>query len=88
MRCWSSTRTRVWCRPIVSPRKVLASVASLTTLLRSVFSDHIDRAEIGRELAAYWAAVLERFHQERQRHPPERFCDVTFAQLRDASDRR
>ena len=56
------------------PTKVLASVASLTTLLRSVFSDHIDRAEIGRELAAYWAAVLERFHQERQRHPPERFA--------------
>ncbi|MGV3531469.1 MAG: sulfotransferase family protein, partial [Chthoniobacteraceae bacterium] len=65
------------------PTTVLASVASLTALLRSVFSEHVDRAEIGRELAAYWAGVLERFHLERQQHDAGRFCDVPYATLRD-----
>ncbi len=63
------------------PIEVLASVASLTALLRSVFSDSVDRAEIGRELAIYWAGVLDRFQVARAQAPAEQFLDLTFTEL-------
>lgn len=66
------------------PTEVLASLASLTTLLRSIFSDAVDRAEIGRELSVYWARVLEHFQAVRETCPRDQFLDVTFAELKKA----
>lgn len=42
------------------PLKVLASVAKLTELLRRPFTSRLERAQIGREISARWAAGAER----------------------------
>jgi hypothetical protein len=65
------------------PVTVLASVASLTAVLRSAFSDHVDLAEIGLEVTRHWADGLERAALVRRRGqiPAERFLDLNYRDL-------
>jgi len=64
------------------PLAVMASVASLTTILRRVFSDHVDSALMGGQMAAYWSEALTVFLRARDALLiPQRICDVHFAEL-------
>ncbi len=60
------------------PLDALASFASLTSTLRSGFSDHVDRVAAGRHEEEHFAAVLERAMAQRAALPAERFVDVSF----------
>lgn len=63
------------------PLEVLASTASLTTIMRSAFSDSVDPAAIGRETSEFWAESLEHFMRVRQSRPPEQCLDIHFEEL-------
>ncbi len=63
------------------PLDVIASTASLTVVLRSIFSDHVDPALIGREMSQFWAEMLETFMQLRENHPPGRFFDLNYQEI-------
>jgi hypothetical protein len=65
------------------PAPVLASVASLTAVLRGVFSEVVDRLEIGREVTYQWSNGLERALQCRRSGTvaPERFVDIQYRDL-------
>ncbi|HXZ84893.1 MAG TPA: sulfotransferase, partial [Myxococcota bacterium] len=65
------------------PVTVLASVASLTAVLRAGFADRVDRAEIGRDVFQHWLWGIESAMRIRQegRVPPERFLDVHYLDL-------
>lgn len=65
------------------PVAVLASVASLTAVLRAAFTDAVDLPEIGAEVAQHWADGLERLMQIRGegRVAPEHFFDVRYDEL-------
>jgi len=65
------------------PVTVLASVASLTTVLRAGFSDRVDRAEIGRDVFQHWLWGIESAMRIRQdgRVTRERFLDVHYLDL-------
>ena len=65
------------------PVTVLASVASLTAVLRSGFSDRVDRAEIGREVLRYWLRAIESSIRVRGsgQVAPRRFLDVHYLEL-------
>ena len=67
------------------PVTVLASVASLTAVLRSAFSDHVDLAEIGLEVTRHWADGLERvMHVRRGGHiPADHLLDLNYHALVD-----
>jgi hypothetical protein len=65
------------------PVAVLASVASLTAVLRAAFSDQVDFAEIGYEVTQHWADGLERLMQVRHDHrvASGQFFDVYYHEL-------
>jgi sulfotransferase family protein len=65
------------------PATVLASVASLTAVLRAGFSDRVDKAEIGREVLCYWLKGIESAIQARRSGgiAPQRFLDVHYLEL-------
>ena len=64
------------------PLTVLASVASLTLVLQSAFTDHLDLAEIGAEVTQRWSSGLERAMQARRDvRVDERFVDVRYQEL-------
>ena len=65
------------------PVTVLASVASLTAVLRAGFSDRVDRAEIGRDVLQHWLWGIESAIRIRQagRISPRRFLDVHYLEL-------
>lgn len=63
------------------PLEVIASTASLTVVLRSVFSDHVYPALIGREMSEFWAKMLETFMDLRKNHPPQQFLDLDYAEI-------
>ena len=65
------------------PATVLASVASLTAVLRGVFAEVVDRLEIGHEVTNQWSNGLERALQFRRSGamPAERFVDVQYRDL-------
>jgi hypothetical protein len=65
------------------PATVLASVASLTAVLRGVFSEAVDPLEIGREVTHQWSNGLERALQFRRSRAvaAERFVDVQYRDL-------
>ena len=54
------------------PLEVLPSAASLTTVLRSTFSDFVDPAAIGHEMTKYWGDAMERFFEARKGLPRRR----------------
>src|SRR5438046_5380544 len=50
-----------------APLDAMASVSSLITILRRVFSDAVDTLVVCREPIQYWSETLDRFLQERYR---------------------
>ena len=65
-----------------APLDAMASVSSLVTILRRVFSDAVDPQTVCREAIDYWSKTLDRFLQERGRLGEHRVCDVTYAEIR------
>jgi len=65
------------------PIEVAASNASLTTTLRSAFSDEVDPLEVGPECSRRWAAAVGRALRSRDRGcaAAERFLDLYYADL-------
>jgi hypothetical protein len=60
------------------PLQAITSVSSLIAILRSVFSDAVDPAQIARDALQYWSETLALFMQERDRLPPERIFDLDY----------
>jgi hypothetical protein len=65
------------------PMKVLGSVASLATKLRSAFSNHIDPLRTGMNEARVLNEVTVRMMEFRDRHPSlsDRFIDIQYLDL-------
>jgi hypothetical protein len=66
-----------------NPVEVLGSLLSLGAHLRGVFSDHIDRWELGETWCALWVMGLRRMKEFRAAHPElsDRFHDVQYRDL-------
>ncbi|PYK13639.1 MAG: sulfotransferase [Verrucomicrobia bacterium] len=65
-----------------APLDAMASVSSLITILRRVFSDAVDPQTVCREAIDYWSKTLDGFLQERSRLADHRICDVDYAEIR------
>jgi hypothetical protein len=65
-----------------APLDAMASVSSLITILRRVFSDAVDPQTVCREAIDYWSKTLDRFLQERGRLAEHRICDVNYVEIR------
>jgi Sulfotransferase family len=63
------------------PLQAVASVSSLITILRSIFSNKVDAREIGAEALRYWSETLNRFMQQRDRILHRRVCDLLYRDL-------
>lgn len=63
-----------------NPLEVMASLASLSTMLRAAFSASADPHEIGREMARRWGDGLLQSLQRRDsgRLPADRFIDIDY----------
>ena len=64
------------------PLEAMASVSSLITILRRVFSDAVDPLVVCRDAVQYWSQTLDTFLQERDRLPRKRICDLDFLEIR------
>jgi len=64
-----------------APLDAMASVSSLITILRRVFSDAVDPLVVCREAIQYWSETLERFLHERDRLADYRICDVNYIEV-------
>jgi Sulfotransferase family len=64
------------------PMEAVASVSSLVTILRRVFSDVVDPVQIGRDALTYWAQALKTFMHARDQLPPDRLCDLRYDDVR------
>lgn len=62
------------------PLKVMASLASLSTMLRVAFSEHVDARAIGREMSARWGGGVLQAMELRNtgRLPADRFIDIDY----------
>jgi len=65
-----------------APLDAMASVSSLITILRRVFSDAVDPLTVCREAIDYWSNTVDRFLPERDRLAQRRICDVDYAEIR------
>src|SRR5204863_5282432 len=65
-----------------APLDAMASVSSLITILRRVFSDAVDPLTVCLEAIDYWSKTLERFLGERDRLADDRICDVNYIEIR------
>jgi hypothetical protein len=65
-----------------APLDAMASVSSLITILRRVFSDAVDPLTVCREAIDYWSTTLDRFLQDRRRLAEHRICDVNYVEIR------
>jgi hypothetical protein len=65
-----------------APLDAMASVSSLITILRRVFSNAVDPLIVCREAIDYWSKTLDRFLQERDHLAERRICDVNYAEIR------
>jgi hypothetical protein len=65
-----------------APLKAMASLSSLITILRSVFSNSVDPIVVCREAIQYWSETLEQFLQERDRLAVNRICDLDYVAIR------
>jgi len=65
-----------------APVEAMASVSSLITILRRVFSDAVDPSVVFREAIQYWSETLDTFLQERDRLSRKRICDLDFLEIR------
>src|SRR5205085_11645897 len=64
------------------PIEAVASVSSLVTILRRVFSDVVDPVQIGRDANIYWSQALKNFMRVRDRLPTTRICDLRYDRIR------
>ena len=64
------------------PLEAVASVSSLVTILRRVFSDYVDPVQVGQDAEFYWARALKTFMHERDQLPPSRVCDIQYTDFR------
>ena len=64
------------------PIDAVASVSSLVTILRSVFSDAVDPVQVGRDAMVYWAGALKTFMRVRDQLPANRVCDLYYDAVR------
>lgn len=64
------------------PIDAVASVSSLVTILRRVFSDTVDPIQIGRDAMVYWSDALKTFLQTRDQLPADRVCDLYYDDIR------
>src|SRR6266404_5895818 len=64
-----------------APLDAMASVSSLITILRRVFSDEVDPLVVCREAIQYWSETLDTFLQERNRLSRKRICDVNYIEV-------
>jgi hypothetical protein len=65
------------------PIEAIASVSSLITILRGVFSDQVDPGEIAREAWRYWSETMTKFLRDRDRYLlRERICDLKYSDIR------
>ncbi|HEX3444849.1 MAG TPA: sulfotransferase [Chthoniobacterales bacterium] len=65
-----------------APLDAMASVSSLITILRRVFSDAVDPLTVCSEAIDYWSKTLDRFLQERDQLTEHRICDVDYLEIR------
>jgi len=63
------------------PLEILPSAASLTAVLRSVFSDFVDPAAIGNEITKFWEDALETFLVARKALRHDAVFDVEYSDL-------
>ncbi len=63
------------------PVRVVASFCSMMAHGRAVFSDEVDSAEIGEQLAQKAIRAVTRSMQVRERAPSDSFLDVSYADL-------
>src|SRR5690242_5949479 len=64
------------------PVDAVASVSSLVTILRRVFSDNVDPIQIGQDAMIYWSDALKTFMGVRDNLPQERICDLYYDDVR------
>jgi hypothetical protein len=64
-----------------TPVDAMASVSSLVTILRSAFSDAVDRFTVCREAVHYWTETVDKFLNERDRLASNRICDVEYDEI-------
>ena len=64
-----------------APLDAMASVSSLITILRRVFSDAVDPLTVCREAIDYWSKTLAKFLQERAVLAEHRICDVDYVEI-------
>ncbi|HME89527.1 MAG TPA: sulfotransferase [Chthoniobacterales bacterium] len=64
------------------PIEAVASVSSLVTILRRVFSDDVDPVQIGRDALSYWSQALKTFMRVRDQLPAEHVCDLRYENVR------
>jgi hypothetical protein len=65
------------------PIVTITSVSSLITILRRVFSNTVDPAEVARDALQYWSTTMTRFLTERDRLlPADRIYDLSYLQIR------
>jgi Sulfotransferase family len=60
------------------PLQAIASVSSLITILRRIFSDKVDAREVAAEALRYWSETLNRFMRQRDRLLGARVCDLFY----------
>jgi len=64
------------------PIDAVASVSSLVTILRRVFSDAVDPVQVGRDALTYWSQALKTFLRARDQLPANRVCDLYYDDVR------
>jgi hypothetical protein len=64
-----------------TPMEVIASLASMTSALRSAFTNSPISEPATDGLIRYWSATLERFGRERERYGDARMCDVHLSEI-------
>ncbi len=63
------------------PIEAIASVSSLITILRGVFSNQVDPGEIACEAWRYWSDTMTKFLRARDRYLlTERICDLKYSE--------
>ena len=65
-----------------APLDAMASVSSLITILRRVFSDAVDPLTVCREAIDYWSNTLANFYRSEIVLAEHRICDVDYAEIR------
>jgi hypothetical protein len=65
-----------------NPIDAVASVSSLVTILRRVFSDAVNPIQVGSDAMVYWSDAVKTFLPVRDQLPSDRVCDVYYNEIR------